>query len=715
LDSIKQVIFCESSNPFEVLSWHRVKNGWILRVFRPDARQVNIRDVFPASGKTYALKTSGEGMFESFFPEKFFYELEIVFADGSSIRQLDPYYFDVSIFTDYDFYLFSQGNHFEIYKKLGAHKRDIEGTLGYNFSVWAPNAKGVSVIGDFNRWDGRIHQMKSTGTSGIWEIFIPGIVENSLYKFEIRTESCLLVKTDPFGNFFEKRPQNASITYHGTYKWKYEKLCYDNIYAMPVAIYEMHTGSWKKKNGDFMNYREIAEQLVPYLEETGFNWVEFLPLSEHPLDSSWGYQTTGFFAPTSRHGTPDDFCFLIDQLHKNHIGILLDWTPAHFPKDSFGLYYFDGTHLYEHLDFQKREHPDWQSAIFNYGRYEVSNFLIGSALNWLERYRIDGLRVDAVASMLYLDYSRKKGEWTPNIYGGNENLEAIEFLKKLNSTIYQMAPGSFTVAEESTSWPMVSRPVHTGGLGFGFKWNMGWVHDTLRYFSTDPIYRKYHHNLLTFGILYTFSENFILPFSHDEVVYGKKSLLSKMPGDMWQKIANLRLMLSYMYCYPGKKLLFMGSEFGQINEWNYQTQLDWYLLESLEHARIKKFVYDLNSLYKKESALFEKDFDPEGFCWIDFSDFEQSTVSFIRRASRKEDFIIAVFNFTPVPRFNYRIGVPVKTVYKELFNSDSEFYGGSNIGNFEKVKSEDIPFHSQPYSINITLPPLGALIFKPFY
>ncbi len=623
--------------------------------------------------------------------------------------------FKTSLFSDIDLYLFNEGNHLEIYKKLGAHKRVVEGVVGYNFAVWAPNARGVSVVGDFNNWDGRVHKMRCLGNSGIWEIFIPGVKDLSPYKFEIHPEKGkLFLKSDPYGSFFELRPANASLTYNSQYVWESSRINPVDIYSQPVAIYEMHLGSWRKKDGAFLNYREIADLLIPYLKATGFNWVEFMPLTEHPLDSSWGYQTTGFFAPTSRYGTPDDCRFLIDSLHKNKIGVILDWTPAHFPKDNFGLYLFDGTHLYEHSHPHKRDHPDWKTAIFNYGRYEVSNFLIASALSWIEGYNVDALRIDGVASMLYLDYSRKPGEWIPNIYGGRENIEAVEFLKKLNTVIYNKFPYSFTIAEESTSWPMVSHPVHNGGLGFGFKWNMGWMHDTLYYFSRDPIYRKYHQNTLTFSLLYAFSENFVLPLSHDEVVYGKKSLLSKMPGDEWKKLANLRLLLSYMYCHPGKKLLFMGGEFGQINEWTYDREIEWHLLEKTEHQQIKKFISDLNSLYKSEKALFEVDFQHSGFEWLDFSDWESSIISFIRRSNLKEDFIIAVFNFTPVPRYRYRIGVPTKRNYKEIFNSDSVFYGGSNLGNLGMVQSENFSSHNRPFSISITIPPLACIILKPY-
>jgi 1,4-alpha-glucan branching enzyme len=635
-------------------------------------------------------------------------------VDGIKISE-EKMYFKSSMFSHLDLYLFNEGSHLEIYKKLGAHKRAVEEVEGYNFSVWAPNARGVSVVGNLNNWDGRVHKMRCLGDSGIWEIFIPGVKDLSPYKFEIHPEKGeLFLKSDPYGSFFETRPANASLTYHSGYVWERPRINPEKIYEHPVAIYEMHLGSWqRRKDGSFPNYREVAEHLIPYLKETGFDWVEFMPLTEHPLDSSWGYQTTGFFAPTSRHGKPDDFRFLVDSLHKNNIGVILDWTPAHFPKDDFGLYLFDGTHLYEHSYPQKRDHPDWKSAIFNYGRYEVSNFLVNSALYWIESYNIDALRIDGVASMLYLDYSRKPDEWMPNIYGGRENIEAVEFLKRLNTVIYNKFPGAFTIAEESTSWPMVSRPVYSGGLGFGFKWNMGWMHDTLYYFSRDPVHRRYHQNTLTFALLYAFSENFILPLSHDEVVYGKKSILSKMPGDRWQKFANLRLLLTYMYCQPGKKMLFMGGEFGQINEWNYDREIDWHLLKKREHQQIKRFVSDLNTVYKNEKPLFEVDFEQSGFEWIDFSDCNSSIISFIRTGKDRKNFIVAVFNFTPVPRHKYRIGIPETGRYKEIFNSDSEFYGGGNIGNLGFVQTENIPSHSRQFSISLTIPPLAGIILKP--
>ena len=713
MDSIERLRLCQSHDPFGVLSWHMEKGSWILRVFRPDA--LRVAAVSLNDGKRHPLpdQGTGQGIYEGVFRERFAYQLEIESRGGITSVEYDPYSFDSSVFTDYDFYLFAEGNHLEIHRKLGAHRRQVAGIEGFNFSVWAPNARGVSVVGDFNRWDGRIHQMKSTGRSGIWELFVPGMREYCLYKFEIRTGSSLLVKSDPFGSFFEKRPGNASVTYSSGYRWKNGRIETGDICSRPVAIYEIHAGSWKKKGDGFIGYREMAGDLPGYLKDTGFNWVEFMPLGEHPLDSSWGYQSTGYFAPTSRHGSPDDFRYLVDSLHEKGIGVIMDWTAAHFPKDSFGLYSFDGTHLFEHFDPRKREHPDWKSAIFNYGRHEVASFLSGSALNWLESYNIDALRVDGVASMLYLDYSRKKGEWIPNEYGGNENIEAVNFLKKLNTAVSERFPDAFTVAEESTSWPMVTGPVKSGGLGFRFKWNMGWMHDTLGYISADPLFRKYRHQMLTFGMLYAYSENFILPFSHDEVVYGKKSLMSKMPGDEWQKFAGLRLLLTYMYCYPGKKLLFMGNEFGQVEEWNHQGQLDWHLLLKSEHAGIKKLVSDLNRIYMEEKALYEADFEQQGFQWIDFSDFEKSAISFIRRGREKNDFLVAAFNFTPVARFDYRIGVPARTDYSEIMNSDSAFYGGGNKGNLNMVKAETIPFHSQPFSARVTLPPLGGIILKP--
>lgn len=628
---------------------------------------------------------------------------------------------DVSLFSDFDIYLFKEGNHFKCYEKLGSHIIEVDGQRGTYFAVWAPNAEKVYVIGDFNgwkplhplgvRWDG----------SGIWEGFIPGVDKGTKYKYYIISKyGYQLEKGDPYAFFWEVPPATASIVWDLEYKWNDEEWMKNrakrNSFNAPISIYEVHLGSWRRvpeEGNRFLTYRELAEWLPKYVKDMGFTHVEFLPVMEHPFYGSWGYQTVGYFAPTSRYGSPQDFMYLIDKLHQNEIGVILDWVPSHFPDDGHGLSFFDGTYLYEHQDPKKGYHPHWHSHIFNYGRNEVRNFLISSALFWLEKYHIDGLRVDAVASMLYLDYGRAPGEWIPNKYGGRENLEAIDFIRRFNETVYENYPDTQSIAEESTAWPLVTRPTYIGGLGFGMKWNMGWMHDTLFYFSKDPIYRKYHHNNLTFSIWYAFSENFVLPLSHDEVVYGKGSLLNKMPGDKWQKFANLRLLFGYMYAHPGKKLLFMGGEFGQWDEWYHETSLHWSLLEYPEHQGIQRWIKDLNKLYRCEPALHELDFDPGGFEWIDFSDSDQSIISFIRKAKDSNDVILVVCNFTPVTRFNYRVGVPFKGYWKEILNSDLFIYGGSNQGNKEDVQAEEIPFHGRPYSISLTLPPLGVIFLKP--
>jgi 1,4-alpha-glucan branching enzyme len=622
--------------------------------------------------------------------------------------------------TDFDIYLFGEGNHLKIYEKLGAHLIKFDGTEGVHFAVWAPNAKYVSVVGDFNEWNPSKNPMKLLGSSGIWATFIEGLKEGMLYKYYIHGwDNSVQLKADPYGFFFEVRPKSASIVYKlkDKYIWNdskwIEKRKNTNWLNEPISIYEVHLGSWRKKpDGSFLNYRELAHELIPYVKWLGFTHVELLPIAEHPLDESWGYQCVGYYAPTSRFGTPQDFMYFVDYAHQNDIGVIVDWVPSHFPKDGHGLIRFDGTCLYEHEDPRKGEHKDWGTLIYNYGRNEVRNFLIANALFWFDVYHIDGLRVDAVASMLYLDYSKKEGEWIPNQYGGKENLEAIDFLRKMNELTHGHYPGTLTIAEESTAWPMVTRPTYIGGLGFTMKWNMGWMHDTLFYFSRDPIFRKYHTNSITFSLLYAFSENFVLPLSHDEVVYGKCSLFQKMPGDKWQKLANLKLLYGYMYGHPGKKLLFMGSEFAQINEWNWQWQIEWHLLNDEAHRGVTNFIRDLNSLYKKEKALYEVDFHWNGFEWIDFSDSEQSIISFIRKSKNNREFLIFIFNLTPVPRFNYRIGVPEEGFYKELLNSDSYIYGGSNLGNNGGVWSQNYPFHGRPHSIELTLPPLAVLILK---
>lgn len=630
--------------------------------------------------------------------------------------------YDVSLFSDYDIYLFKEGRHFSLYNKLGSHCLVFNGIEGTYFALWAPNARNVFVMGDFNDWSKNSHSLKSREDgSGIWEGFIPGVSHGTKYKYFLVSnyDNYCVEKGDPFAFRWECPPMTASIVWDLKYKWGDEEWMIHrykfNHLDAPFSIYEVHLGSWRRvpeEGNRFLTYREMANYLIEYIKEMGFTHVEFLPVMEHPFYGSWGYQMIGYFAPTSRYGTPQDFMYLVDQLHQNNIGVILDWVPSHFPDDQHGLAYFDGTYLYEHQDSRKGYHPEWHSYIFNYGRNEVRGFLISSALFWLDKYHADGLRVDAVASMLYLDYGRKEGEWIPNKYGGKENLEAIDFIKTLNETIYQRFPDVQTIAEESTAWPMVSRPTYVGGLGFGMKWNMGWMHDTLYYFSRDPIYRKYHHNQLTFSIWYAFYENFILCLSHDEVVYGKGSLLRKMPGDDWQKFANLRLLFGYMYTHPGKKLIFMGGEFGQRNEWYHETSLDWHLLQYPLHQGIQKWVKDLNHLYRNEPALHEIDFGMDGFEWIDFCDWEGSIISFLRKGKNTSDILLIVCNFTPVPRFKYRIGVPRNGFWKEILNSDSEFYGGSGLGNFGGLEADHLGWHGKPYSLCLTLPPLSIVIFK---
>lgn len=626
--------------------------------------------------------------------------------------------YDISLFSDYDIWLFKEGSHCRLYEKLGAHI--IED--GVYFALWAPNATYVSVIGDFNQWNKRTHPLRKR-EGGIWEGFVKGVKAGMKYKFYVERDTPYFKyaqdKADPFGFLFEVPPKTASVVWDLSFEWndsEWLKTRKENQSLLsPISIYEVHLGSWRRvpeEGNRSLSYREVAPYLVEYVKRMGFTHVEFLPLMEHPFYGSWGYQITGYFAPTSRYGTPQDFMYLIDVLHQNGIGVILDWVPSHFPSDSFALAFFDGTHLYEYADPRKGWHPDWGSFIFDYSKGEVRSFLISSAHFWFEKYHIDGIRVDAVASMLYLDYSRKEGEWVPNIYGGKENLEAIDFIKKLNESLYRDFEGIQTIAEESTAWPMVSRPTYIGGLGFGMKWNMGWMHDTLFFFSKDPIYRKYHMNSITFSIWYAFSENFILPLSHDEVVHGKGSLISKMPGDRWQKFANLRLLYGYMWTHPGKKLLFMGGEFGQWREWNHNESLDWHLLEFPGHRGLQLWIKDLNELYRKERALYETDFSPEGFEWIDFSDADQTVISYIRKDKEGKEVILVVCNFTPVPRYKYRIGVPKKGFWKELLNSDSHYYGGSGIGNSGGVSTEETPYHGRPYSICMTLPPLAIVILK---
>ncbi len=624
--------------------------------------------------------------------------------------------------TDHDVYLFRQGNHFRLYNTLGASTGTCSGVAGTWFRVWAPNAVEVSVIGDFNGWSAGVHEMAvRKDESGVWELFVPGVGHGSVYKYRIvsRFNEYVVEKGDPFARYWEVPPRTGSIVWDTAYGWEDAAWMASrgkaNALNGPVSVYEVHLGSWRRvpeENNRPLTYRELAPQLADYVCEMGFTHVEFLPVMEHPFYGSWGYQTVGYFAPTSRYGTPQDFMFLVDTLHRRGIGVILDWVPSHFPADEHGLSYFDGTHLFEHSDPRLGFHPDWKSSIFNYGRNEVRAFLISSALYWFDLFHIDGIRVDAVASMLYLNYSRKEGEWIPNIFGGKENLDAIAFLKQLNQVVYSEYPDVQTIAEESTDWPMVSRPLYVGGLGFGLKWNMGWMHDTLDYFSRDPVFRKFHHNQLTFSIWYAFSENFLLSISHDEVVHGKGALAGKMPGDEWQKYANLRLLFGYMFAHPGKKLLFMGTEFAQWREWNHEESLEWHVLGYPFHRGVQRWLKDLHALYRGTPALYEVDFSREGFTWIDFHDWENSTVSFLRKGSTGEERMLVVCNFTPVVRRGYRVGVPAQGYWREVLNSDSETYGGSNVGNVGGLHTDAVSAHGYPQSLVLTVPPLAVMFFS---
>lgn len=627
----------------------------------------------------------------------------------------------MALLTEQDLYLFNQGRHYRAYQKLGAHLTSVNGEPGASFSVWAPNARSVTVMGSFNNWNKDSHPLRARENSGIWEDFIPGVTKGTFYKYHIvsRHHSHVVDKADPFGFFHEKPPRTASVVWDLDYRWSDQEWMQHregrNSLHAPLSIYEVHLGSWMRvpeEHGRPLTYREVAPRLADYVSRMQFTHVEFLPIMEHPFYGSWGYQTTGYFAPTARYGTPQDFMYLVDYLHQRGIGVILDWVPSHFPTDEHGLAYFDGTHLFEHSDSRQGFHPDWKTLIFNYGRDEVRSFLLSSAMFWLDKYHADGLRVDAVASMLYLDYSRNPGEWLPNKYGGRENLEAIEFLRQFNMETYKEYPGVQTFAEESTAWPMVSKPIYLGGLGFGLKWDMGWMHDTLQYFAHDPIHRKFHHNLLTFRSLYGFTENFVLPLSHDEVVHGKGSLIGKMPGDEWQRFANLRLLFGYMFAQAGKKLLFMGDEFGQVREWTHDSSLEWDVLRYPVHHGLQNWVEQLNRAYRSEPALHEFDTDPKGFEWIDCNDNAASTISLLRKGSLPGQVVVVACNFTPIPRIDYRLGVPTGGFWREILNSDAKEYGGSGMGNSGGVMAEEHPVHGRPYSLKLTLPPLAALFLK---
>jgi 1,4-alpha-glucan branching enzyme len=703
-----------SHDPFSFLGLHPHASGWVVRVFLPHAQNVQL-----SCGAEWQpmMRTHPQGFHEWTGKDRPPSPCRIRYEqDGRHVESFDPYSFTPTL-SDHDLYLFNEGRLQQAYATLGAHIVVKDGVKGTRFAVWAPAAERVSVVGDFNRWDGRVNPMRVRGSSGVWELFLPGVAENALYKFEIRNRhsGAVLLKTDPYGFCFEKRPGNASkVCAPNTHVWKDREWIRhrsqnDWLHA-PLNIYEVHLGSWQASSGqEFDNYLHLADRLIPYVKEAGYTHIELMPVSEHPLDESWGYQTTGYYGVTSRYGTPEDFREFVDRFHQAGLGVILDWVPGHFPKDDFALARFDGSALYEHEDPRLGEHQDWGTYIFNYGRSEVRSFLIGNAHYWLSEFHVDGLRVDAVASMLYLDYSRKAGEWLPNRYGGRENLDAIDFIQAMNMMVHTQFPGVLTIAEESTSWPMVSRPIHLGGLGFSMKWNMGWMNDTLRYFSRDPLYRVYHHNELTFGQLYAYTENFVLPFSHDEVVHGKCSLLDKMPGDAWQKFANLRLLMVFQMTSPGKKLNFMGNEFGQGREWQVKSGLDWHLLQFHWHQGIQALSRDLNWLYRNHRPMNELDFYPEGFSWIDCNDSRNSVLSYLRKAS-DGSFVVVALNFTPNPLTGYRIGVPARGSYRELLNSDSTYYGGSNMGNGSGLQAQDQPWSGQPYSISAVLPPLGAIV-----
>jgi len=715
-EPIRRLIDGRHHDPFQVLGRHGAGTGRVYRVFNPHARQVRIAQI------GVDLEPQGcDGLFElrgsdSALPDH--PTLEFIGHNDAQWVQTDPYAFPPQI-GDLDLHLFGEGRHRHAWRFLGAHMLSVDGHPGVLFATWAPNAERVSVVGHFNQWDGRCHPMRVRGDSGIWELFLPGVSVGDLYRFELRhrKSGAVVTKIDPYGHQFELRPATAArVTAPPAHVWQDRKWMDDRAdfdwQAQPMSVYEVHLGSWRRgEDGAQLSYREIAPLLVEHVQSLGFTHIELLPVTEYPLDESWGYQVTGFFAPTARFGTPDDFRWLVDHCHQNGIGVLLDWVPGHFPKDEHALARFDGQPLYEHPDPRQGEHREWGTLVFDYGRNEVRCFLTGSATYWLETFHLDGLRVDAVASMLYLDYSREPGDWLPNRYGGNENLEAIEFLRALNESVQTDSPGILMIAEESTSWPQVTRPPWVGGLGFTMKWNMGWMHDTLTYLSFDPVYRHFHHQNLTFGLLYAFSENFMLPLSHDEVVHGKGSMLSKMAGDHWQKLANLRLLYAYQWTYPGKKLLFMGSEFAQEREWSEARSLDWWLLEQTGHAGLQRLIGDLNAVYRDRRSLYARDFESSGFEWVDCNDTAQSVLSYLRLDG--DQLTLVVLNFTPVVRHGYRVGVPVAGAYREHINTDSVHYGGSNVGNQTSIRTSTQAWMGHPHSLALTLPPLAALILVP--
>jgi 1,4-alpha-glucan branching enzyme len=728
---VASLLAARNADPFGLLGPHPVDSPqgrlWSIRAFQPRAVEAQI--ILQGQANPVPMRRLRDtGFYEATLPSSSdvapapsSYRLRFRNEYGEVWESHDAYAFPY-LLTEFDLYLMGEGRHYDTYEKLGAHVRTLEGVTGVHFAVWAPNARRVSVVGDFNGWDGRVNPMRSRGTSGIWELFVPEFDEGVVYKYEIvgPQNNILPLKADPYGFRSELRPNTGSVVARlDKHLWNdadwLQHRSSRNWLEQPISVYEVHLGSWRRmpeENYRWLSYRELADQLIPYVKELGYTHIELLPIMEHPYDGSWGYQTLGYFAATSRYGSPTDFMEFVDRCHQAGLGVFLDWTPAHFPRDTHGLAQFDGTYLYEHSDPRQGSHPDWGTLVYNYGRNEVVNFLISNALFWLDKYHLDGLRVDAVASMLYLDYSRKPGEWVPNRYGGRENLDAIDFIKRLNEVVHLRFPGVLTIAEESTAWPGVSRPTYLGGLGFSLKWNMGWMNDTLSYFSKDSIYRRYEHNKLTFSLLYAFSENFMLPFSHDEVVHGKNSLLHKMPGDMWQQFANLRLLFAYQYAHPGKKLLFMGQEIAQRQEWSETRSLDWHLLQYDSHRGIQRLVVDLNKLLASEPALHQVDFDWQGFEWVDANDSDNSVYSFIRRGKNPDDLLIVILNATPVVRYGYHIGVPGPGHYEEVLNTDAESYGGSNVGNLGGMNAGEHAWQGRRDSLALTLPPLAAVFLK---
>jgi 1,4-alpha-glucan branching enzyme len=715
-DEIDSLLSGTHRDPHRILGPHKVDDGAVVRTYRPEAEKVEVvRD----GQVVEALRTHEAGFFEAQLdelPGAAEYRLRVTYADDL-FDLWDPFAFWPT-FGDIDLHLVGEGRHEELWRRMGATCTEVDGVQGVAFAVWAPNARSVRVIGDFNSWDGRLHPMRMLGASGVWEIFVPDVGSGARYKYEIVTADGRLVnRADPYAEWAEVPPAQASRVFESTYEWGDEAWLASQAerdwLREPMSVYEVHLGSWKQWDGQPLSYRDLADQLAEHCTNLGFTHVELLPVAEHPFGGSWGYQVSGYYAPTSRFGDPDDFRYLVDRLHQAGIGVIVDWVPAHFPKDEFALARFDGTALYEHLDPRKGEHPDWGTLVFNFGRNEVRNFLIANALYWLEELHVDGLRVDAVASMLYLDYSRAEGEWVPNEHGGRENLEAVSFLQELNRVVYGRNPHTLMIAEESTAWPGVTRPVHLGGLGFGFKWNMGWMHDTLSYIGRDPVYRRYHHHELTFGLMYAWSEHFILPLSHDEVVHGKRSMLDKMPGDRWQKFANLRALYAWMWAHPGKQLLFMGGEFGQWREWSEQRSLDWHLLEEADHQGLLRLVGDLNRSYADTAALWRREPEPESFQWIDANNADANFYAFVRQGEDGDPPLVCLTNLSPVPRHDLRVGLPFAGPWREVLNSDAEVYGGGNVGNAGIVHATDQAWHGQPASAEVIVPPLATVWLAP--